>query len=69
MQPLALALLACLQQKHGQKLLRGAGTGRGEVITINPLLTQSESVGHAVGQPTPPQSESYITVSWTNILS
>lgn len=40
MQPLALALLACLQQKHGEKLLRGAVTGRGEVITINPLLTQ-----------------------------
>lgn len=43
MQPLALALLACPQQKHGEKLLRGAGTGR-EVITINPLLTQSQWV-------------------------
>lgn len=57
MQPLALALLAYLQQKHGQKLLRGATTGRGEVITINPLLTLSQSGADAVGQPSPTQSE------------
>lgn len=41
MQPLALALLAYVQQKHGQKLLRGADMGREEDRCSHSQLLQS----------------------------